>query len=168
MKTLSVYRIKPNPTGKDRNRYGSPSASQLGGEWVDLRNSGSYALNTNGIGLYHLAYPSTGGKPEYRLAVNLPDCNLKPGEVLRVHSGQRRDLSVLNAEDRNGADWHSFTGEDAYVWNNREGDAPTLYEQAVKETIDSTSYDPHPPEGVVLQRQGATLVPMYVTAGIYR
>lgn len=168
MKTISVYRIKPNPTGKDRDRYGSPSAAQLGGEWVDLRNSGSQALNTSGVGLYHLAYPSSGGKPEYRLVVNLPDCSLKPGEVLRVHSGRTRAISVLNADDRNGADWHSFTGEDAYVWNNREGDAPALFEYAIKETIDSASYDPYPPEGTTLYRQGAKLVPARVPASTYR
>lgn len=91
MKTISVYRIKPNPLGKDRNRHGAPAA-QLGGEWVDVRNSGKSALNTSGVGLYHLAYPSSGGKPEYRLVVNLPDCTLKPGEVLRFHVGQRRDV----------------------------------------------------------------------------
>ena len=168
MKTLSVYRIKPNPAGKDKARYGSPSAAQLGGEWVDVQNSGKSAVNTTGVGLWHLAYPASGGKSEYRLVCNLPDCTLKAGEVLRVHAGQRRDLSVLNAEDRSGADWHSFTGEDAYVWNNREGDAPALYEPAAKATIDSASYDPYPPEGVVLHRQGAKLVPTPVTAGMYR
>ena len=168
MKAISVYRIKPNPAGKDRNRYGSLSAAQLGGEWIDLRNSGSQALSTSGIGLYHLAYPSSGGKPEYRLVVNLPDCTLKPGEVLRVHAGRGRDLSVLNAEDRKGADWHAFTGADAYVWNNREGDAPALYEHAANVTVDSASYDPFPPEGAVLYRQGARLVPMPVSAGTYR
>ena len=168
MKTISVYRIKPNPAGKDRSRSGSLASAQLGGEWVDLRNSGLYTLNTNGVGLYHLAYPASGGKPEYRLVVNLPDCTLKPGEVLRVHAGQRRDLSVLNAEDRNGADWHSFTGEDAYVWNNCEGDTPAIYEHAAKETIDSASYDPYPPEGAVLFRQGTKLMPVPVSAGTYR
>ena len=167
MKTLSVYGIKPNPAGKDRNRAGSPPAAQLGGEWVDVRNSGAYAVNTSGVGVYHLAYPAWGGKPEYRLVVNLPDCTLKPGEVLRVHAGQRRDLSVLHVEDRNGADWHSFTGEDAYVWNNREGDAPALYELATKETIDSASYDPYPPEGVVLHRKGTKLIPASVFVGTH-
>lgn len=168
LKTFTVYRIKPNPAGKDKTRYGSLSAAQLGGEWVDVRNSGSSSVNTTGVGLWHLAYPASGGKAEYRLVCNLPDCTLKPGEVLRVHAGQRRDLSVLNPEDRSGADWHAFTGEDAYVWNNREGDAPTLYEQAAKAAIDSASYDPYPPEGTVLYRQGAKLIAAAVTAGYYR
>lgn len=163
-----MYRIKPNPAGKDKARYGSPSAAQLGGEWVDVQNSGNSAVNTIGVGLWHLAYPASGGKPEYRLVYTLPNCTLKPGEVLRVHAGQHRDLSVLNSEDRSGADWHSFTGADAYVWNNREGDAPALYEQVAKATIDSASYDPYPPEGSVLFRQGAKLVPASVTAGTYR
>ena len=77
MKTLRVYRIKPNPAGKDKARHGSPSAAQLGGEWVDVRNSGTSSVNTTGVGLWHLAYPASGGKPEYRLVCNLPDCTLK-------------------------------------------------------------------------------------------
>ena len=32
---LLITSIKPNPTGKDRPRHGSPSPTQLAGEWVD-------------------------------------------------------------------------------------------------------------------------------------
>ena len=38
-------------------------------------------------------------------------------------------------------------------------------EQAAKATIDSASYDPYPPEGAVLHRQGAKLIPASVTGG---
>jgi len=29
-------------------------------------------------------------------------------------------------EDRDGAHHHVFTGDDAYAWNNRQGDRPRL------------------------------------------
>ena len=85
-----------------------------------------------------------------------------------MHAGQSRDLSVLRQEDQSGAGWHSFTGGDAYVWNNKEGDSPALYEVAIKQTIDSASYDPNPPEGLVLNRIGAKLVAVPVSVGGFR
>ena len=39
-----------------------------------------------------------------------------------------------------------------------------LYEAASKEMIDWASFDPDPPEGAVLQRQGAKLVAVYAAA----
>lgn len=81
-----------------------------------------------------------------------------PGKIVRVHSGQNRELSVVRPDDLAGADYHVFTGDDAYVWNNKQGDTPLLFYDVKKETIDSASYDPNPPEGVVLVRQGDKLV----------
>ncbi len=137
-------------------------------EWFDVRNDGSASVRTNGLCLYHLEYPSSEGEPEYKFVVTLPDCSLKPGEILRVHSGPRRDLSALYSEDRTGADQHAFTGGEARVWNRREGDTAVLYALATKETTDSVSYDPNPPEGVVLWREGSKLVPTPVGAGASR
>jgi hypothetical protein len=57
-----------------------------------------------------------------------------------------------------GADYHVFTGEDEYVWNNRQGDTPLLFNDTTEKTIDKASYDPNPPEGVVLVRAGDKLV----------
>ena len=64
-----------------------------------------------------------------------------------------------------GATYHLFTGRDEYVWNNREGDAPLLNFEPRNETIDTASYDPNPPEGVVLVRQGDKLAARARAAG---
>jgi hypothetical protein len=161
---VRVYRMKLGPAGTGRSQYGSPSHGKPG-EWFDVRNDGSASVRTSGLCLYHLEYPSSEGEPEYRFVVTLPECWLKPGEILRVHSGPRRDLSTLYSEDRTGADRHAFTGGEARVWNRRQGDTAVLYALATKETTDSVSYDPDPPEGVVLWRQGPKLIPTPVGAG---
>jgi hypothetical protein len=33
---LQIVRIKPNPAGRDRNRYGQTPAAQLAAEWVTI------------------------------------------------------------------------------------------------------------------------------------
>lgn len=162
---LLISQLKPNPEGKDRNRYGSPTPAQLGGEWVDIKNSGRTAYDLTGIDLFHLAYTRPGIKPEWQRVCSLPaNWCLPAGNALRIHSGQQRDLNLLSWEDRAGADYHSFTGRDAYVWNNAEGDTAGLWVPSSKSWLDSASYDPHPPEGAVLMRSGDRLVP--VGAGI--
>jgi hypothetical protein len=161
---VRFYRMKLGLAGMDRSQYGSPS-SRKPGDWVDVRNDSSSSVRTNGLCLYHLEFPSPDAQPEYRFVVTLPECSLKPGEVLRLHSGPRREVAALHVEDRSGADWHAFTGGEACLWNRREGDTAVLYEVAKKETIDSVSYDPDPPEGVLLLRQGARLVATAVGAG---
>jgi len=163
-RSVSVYRIKPSPSGKRADREGAASAEMAVGEWVDLRNHGSKTLTTKGISLYHVVETGPGGGPEYRFVVTLPDCSLKPGEVLRVHSGRRRDLATLPSEDRAGAEWRTFTNEAGYVWGDRQGDTAMLYEAASREMIDWASFDPDPPEGLFLQRQGAKLVPLSAAA----
>jgi hypothetical protein len=72
--------------------------------------------------------------------------------------GQKRTSRSPALEDLAGADYHLFTGEDEYVWNNRQGDSPLLFVEATKTTIDKASYDSNPPEGVVLVRAGDKLV----------
>ena len=158
---IRIYRMKLGPTGTGQSQpsHGKPE------EWFDVRNDGSAGVRTSGLCLYHLEYPSAEGEPEYRLVLNLPECSLKPGEILRVHSGPRRELSALYPEDRTGAHQHAFTGDEARCWNRREGDTAVLYAEATNEMTDSVSYDPNPPEGVVLWRQGAKLVPTPVGAG---
>ena len=159
---IRVYRMKLGSTGTGRSQDGSPNGKP--NEWFDVRNDGSGSVRTSGLCLYHLEYPGPEGEPEYRIVATLPECSLKPGEILRVHSGPRRDLSALDLEDRIGADRHAFTGGEAHLWNRREGDTALLYAQATNETTDSVSYDPNPPEGVVLWRQGPKLVPTPIAA----
>jgi hypothetical protein len=162
--SIRVYRMKLGPAETDRIQDGSLSHGKPG-EWVDVRNEGSASVRISGLCLYHLEYPSPGGEPECRFVVTLPECSLKPGEILRVHSGPQRDLSALHSEDRIGADRHAFTGGEARIWNRREGDTVILYAVATKETTDSVSYDPDPPEGDVLLREDSKLVPALVGVG---
>jgi hypothetical protein len=154
---LTIIRIKPNPAGKDRPGHGAPTPAQLAGEWVDFRNDTGRDVMLDGVSLWHLAYKA-GGQTEWQKVQSFSG-NLPAGKIVRVHSGQKRDLSVIRQEDMAGADYHVFTGEDAYVWNNRQGDSPLLWKEATKETIDKASYAPNPSEGAVLVRQGDQLVP---------
>lgn len=157
-RSLAVYRIRPRPPGKRKPRDGAVGEEAGTGEWIDLRNESPKTLSTRGISLYRVVEAGSGGTAEYRFVVSLPDCSLKPEEILRVHSGRRRELSLLPSEDRLGAEWHTFTSEAAYIWADRQGDTALLYEATSKEMIDWASFDPDPPEGAVLQRQGAKLV----------
>jgi hypothetical protein len=159
---LLITSIKPNPTGKDRNRNGGASATQLAAEWVDFRNDNGQAVNLSGLSLWHKAY--SGSNWEWQKITTFTAGTLAAGQIMRVHSGQARQ-GVISAEDMAGAHQHTFTGPDAYVWNNREGDTPALFVQATKETIDTASYDPNPAEGAILVRQGDKLVGRAKAAG---
>ncbi len=160
MKTLQIIRIKPNPSGKDRNRYGTASPAQLGAEWVDFKNTGNAGVNLDGVALYHVAYHAGQGRWE---KITTFRGNLGTNEIVRVHTGKARDLSVLHQDDVSGAHHHLFTGNDAYVWNNKEGDTPALREPN-DNGIDQAQYDPNPPEGEFLIRSGNKLVPALVTS----
>jgi hypothetical protein len=153
---LTLIRIKPNPTGKDRPRSGAPSPAQLAAEWLDFRNDHSRDVSLNGVSLWHLTY-AAGRAPAWAKIMTFSG-TLPTGKMVRVHSGQKREPPVVRPEDLAGADYHLFTGKDEYVWNNRQGDTPLLYVEATKTTIDKASYDPNPPEGVVVVRAGEKFV----------
>jgi hypothetical protein len=153
---LTIIRIKPNPAGKDRPPHGGPSPAQLAGEWVDFRNDHGQDVSLDGVSLWHLTY-APGREPQWA-KIQTFSGTLSNGKSVRVHSGRKRELSVIRPEDLAGADYHVFTGEDEYVWNNKQGDTPLLYVEATKTTIDRASYDPHQPEGAVLLRIGDKLV----------
>ncbi len=152
---LTIIRIKPNPSGKDRPPQGGPSASQLAGEWVDIRNDTGQDVPLGNISLWHLAY-STGHAPDWEKVTSFSG-TLPPSKVMRVHAGEQRALAIIRPEDLAGADYHVFSGRDAYVWNNRQGDSPLLYDTPSKQTLDKASYSANPPEGVVLVRRGDML-----------
>src|SRR6266508_2784756 len=120
--SLTIIRIKPNPAGKDRPSHGGPAPAQLAGEWVDFRNDTGQNVTLNGVSLWHLAYNSL-GHPDWRLVMNFSG-TLPVGKIVRVHAGQNREPSAIRPEDLSGAEYHVFTGDDSYVWNNRQGEAP--------------------------------------------
>lgn len=160
---LQITRIKPNPAGKDRNRYGQTSSSQLAAEWVDFKNEGTTAYDCSQLELWHQAFHH-GQTPTWDKVMSFKGA-LQPGKTVRVHSGSGPD-SIIKEEDRRGADFHLFTDRD-YVWNNKEGDTPALYNPVTKVTLDSASYDPNPPEGDVLVRSGGKLVPVRASVPSY-
>lgn len=153
---LTIIRIKPNPAGKDRPPHDGPTPAQLAAEWVDFRNDEGQDVVLNGVSLWHLTY-APGREPQWA-KIQTFSGQLPAAEIVRVHSGRKRALSVVRSEDLAGADHHVFTGEDLYVWNNKQGDKPLLFFEAARKTIDQTSYAPNPPEGVVLVRAGDRLV----------
>ena len=166
MKTLRVVQLKPNPVGKDRNRLGVLSPAQLGAEWVDFKNTGIIAIDLQNVRLYHVAYAPGEPNGHWEEIMSFKG-SLPPGKVVRVHSGQNRDTSVLRQEDLLGADYHLFTGRDSYVWNNQKGDIAALGDGSVLSLIDRAPYDPNPPEGVVLVRIGEKLVPAVAPARVF-
>lgn len=168
MKTLTINQLKPNPAGKDRPRVGPLDPSQLAAEWVDIKNTGNCAIDLGGVQLYDRAFSASHPEGEWRAILTLERFSLPPARTLRVHSGRNRGIAVIRAEDREGSDYFIFTGRDEYVWNNKEGDTAALWDSYEQRTIDAASYDPNPPDGVILVRVGAKLQPAYIPAWLYR
>ncbi len=166
---LTVTQLKPNPAGKDRGALGA-SPAQLAAEWVDVYNAGATTCELSDIKLYHRAY--VGSTAEWKWAPVVENGaaitgHLRPGQTLRVHTGRVRELSVVRAEDLSRADLHAFTGRDSYIWNNANGDTAGIWKPAREEWIDRAEYMPYPPEGVILVRSGALLVPSTSLAGVF-
>ncbi len=161
MKTLQITRIKPNPAGKDKTSSGMASANQLAAEWVDFKNTGTLPVNLSGVDLYHLAYATGSAEGKWDRIMGFTG-TLPAGQMVRVHSGSGPE-SMIKPEDWAGAEHHGFTGRSNYVWNNRQGDKPTLFERVQEQSIDQATYDPYPPEGEILIRSGSKLVPVYAS-----
>jgi hypothetical protein len=160
MKTLQISQLKPNPAGKDRTRFGPGSPTQLAGEWVDVKNTGTAPINLENVELNHKAFSPQDPAGRWQAVMVFPKFSLPAGNVVRVHSGKHRDVSVIGAADQAGADYHAFTGADAYIWNNRDGDTAALWDVAQQKWIDGAAYDPNSPEGVILVRLGSKLIPL--------
>ncbi len=149
MKSLKISKAKPNPLGKDWYEVDIPAA-QLAAEWVEFKNEGNESFNLSNIGLYHKTRSG-----EFKL-VYLFNRVLGVGLTIRVHSGGGPE-SVLRPIDKEGAEINVFTGN-TYVWNNDIGDEPGLWNRSNSVWVDSTYYDPYPPEGAILFRLGGKLV----------
>jgi hypothetical protein len=148
---LQLFRIKPNPRGKDHPKSGPLDPAQLAGEWIDIRNADASAVNLDGLELRHAAYGRGCSSPTWQRVMSFRG-SLEPGKTLRVHAGQVRSISLLHPEDVAGAVHHLFTGDDRYVWNNMCGDTAGLVRGGTM--VDQASYAPNPPEGQVLYRTG--------------
>ncbi|MBS0261595.1 MAG: lamin tail domain-containing protein [Planctomycetes bacterium] len=157
--TLKTVRLNPTPAGKDRTRYGGASAAQLGGEWADIQNVGSQAVDLTGVSLHHIAYHPNGTSHwEHVMTFNGA---LSPGKVMRIHAGSG-PASVLRQEDLAGADHHLFSHGN-YVWNNDKADCAGLFDGR-SDPFDKACYGANPPEGAILQRVADSLVPAATAA----
>lgn len=155
MADITILRAKPNPVGKDK--YGSHSPqTQLHAEWVDLYNSSGHALSMVDVKLYDHTFDVFCNDRGKRSIFTFGEFSLPANCVVRIHSGNRIDASQLPLEDRNGADYHGYTGNN-YVLNNNCGDILEVRSQN-DVLIDKTSYSARPLEGAILVRKGDYLV----------
>ncbi|HKU74256.1 MAG TPA: hypothetical protein VJR02_10070 [Pyrinomonadaceae bacterium] len=158
---LQIIRAKPNPIGKDKTSGGVPKAEQLLGEWVDIKNIGTESVLFSSMKLSHTEYGSrceeTGQTETYWMPGGTQ--SLDPGRQVRVHTGRSADKSVMREEDR-APDWEAFAGRSNFILNNRCGDGLKIIWKDGTGNLrsDTASYEPNPPEGVVLTRIGNLLV----------
>lgn len=155
MASLLITKAKPNPAGKDRIGRTLTPSTQLAAEWIDFQNVGGNSIRLDGTALYHWAY-TYGTQGEWRLVTNLYGV-LKPGEIVRVHSGTEIPVWQMRLEDQTGANYHIFSKQN-YIWNNNQADFPSLWYVPTKQWIDQTSYDAFQVEGKILQRYGNKLI----------
>lgn len=156
MTDLLISHLKPNPTGKDRT-MGSIPNSQLVGEWVDIKNTSGKKLNMAGVKVYDNTFGTFCSNQGERLIFTFGQFSLPAGEVVRIHSGDKVSISSLAFIDRSGADYHAFTGDHSYAWNNVCGDIARV-RNSKGVLIDRTHYNPRPVEGRVLNRVGQVLI----------
>lgn len=153
--SLLITKAKPNPAGKDRIGRFFTLTTQLAAEWVDFQNVTQTPINLDGVQMYHLAYLSN-GFTEWELAMDFSG-TLPRGEIIRVHSGNPISIIQMNPEDRDGANYHLFTGKN-YIWNNNKVDEPSLWYKPSKQWVDQTKYDTPVSEGRILIRINDKLI----------
>ena len=159
---LKTVQLKPKPAGKDRTRHGA-TAAQLAAEWVDLKNVGNQNIDVAGVIAKHVAYAPGAKQGHWEVVLSFSKGILSPAQVIRIHAGKDRGTGVIRAEDLTGADFHLFTGEDHYIWNNDKADCSSLWVMGQNDPFDAAWYAANPPEGAILVRSGNNLVP--VSAG---
>ena len=163
--SLQIIQAKPNPAGKDSNKDQNGSIpnrpEQLFGEWVDVKNIGADEVHFPTMQVRHALFDetcqTTGALELYWIGANYDF--LKPGQVLRIHAGRRKDAHLMSAEDQTGADWHGYAESDDFILNNRCGDKIVLsWQDAVNQICqDWACYAPYPPEDLILKRSGNLL-----------
>lgn len=160
---IEIHKAKPNPAGKDKaGNY--PIASQLLGEWVDLKNTGDAAVDLSTLNLTNREFgEKCNVTTEAKIYWTGPSgVVLTPGQIVRVHTGRLRDAASTNAVDQVGANVHVYAESGTFVLNNKCGDSLGVWWQtaAAKKwhLEDAASYGANPGEGKVLQRVGKSLV----------
>lgn len=158
---IQIIRAKPNPTGKDTNHH-RPIASQLLGEWVDLKNIGDAAVAASVLNLADSTFgPGCVIKEKAQIYWNGSSITLKPGETVRVHTGRSADSWQMAQVDRDGVNHHAYAESGSFVLNNDCGDNVSVWwkdQDGKWYCEDAASYRPKPTEGKILQRVGAELI----------
>jgi hypothetical protein len=161
--SLRIYQAKPNPVGKRGNdRTDRTRDELLLGEWVDIENNGIELITFSRIQLHHTLFnelcQTSGQTKKYWSAEGTG--LLKPGQILRVHTGRHQDRGMLSEADEDDADWHAYAERADFVLNNRCGEVIVLtwQDEEGREYKDVASYAPNPPEGAVLIRSDNQLV----------
>ncbi len=165
---IQINRAKPNPAGKDKS--GSyPIPQQLLGEWVDLKNIGDANVT---LSMLHLSDTDFGLGCVAKQATiywnGSQHTTLKPGEIVRVHTGKSADAASMRSEDKSGIHYHAYAEKGNFVLNNTCGDTLAVWykgKNGAWQKDDGAGYSPKPPEGSVLYRVGGILVP---AAGVAR
>jgi hypothetical protein len=157
---IEIHRAKPNPTGKDK-AGNTPIASQLLGEWVDLKNVGDAAVSLSSL---HLANREFDGSCRVKTNAQIywtgpSSVTLSPGQIVRIHTGRSRDAASMSAEDQLGVNCHSYAEKGTFVLNNKCGDTLSVWWKHGDNwhKDDEATYGPNPTEGRILQRVGSGL-----------
>lgn len=164
--SLEIKFAKPNPLGKDKTSFGTPKPEQLLGEWVDIVNVGNHPIRISTIALHHTLFNDRCQSMQRTENYWTGDGAgfLQVGQTLRVHTGRKRDESLLqqSSVDRGAVEWRGFANLDRFVLNNRCGDViyVTWRDGGGVAFQDRASYSNNPPEGVVLKRVGSELIPL--------
>jgi hypothetical protein len=147
MPDLLVTHALPNPAGKDRQHPYAPSNDQLNREWVEFANASARTLSMQGVAISHYTFDRACGRTGEDQLTSFTG-NLDPGRSIRLHTGRGQ------AWDE-GTVRHLYADRSNYAWNNVCGDTAVL-RSSRGDVIDWASYDPDPPEGVVLTRLPGT------------
>lgn len=168
---LQITQTKPNPAGKDKNRW-SPKADHLLGEWVDLRNIGGASVTLSLIHLAHREYSDNCVRKEKPVIywTGSSATIVQPGETVRLHTGRSSDAWQMASADRSGVNYHAYAESGSFVLNNDCGDEMSIWWKGSDGNFhleDVAGYDANPPDGAILYRSGNKLVASAL-AGLYR
>ena len=147
MPDLYLTLALPNPTGKDRSRYGAPSNTQLNTDWVEFANMRNNTLDMSGVALCHYTFNDRCLKTGEDQLTTF-NGELSAGYSIRVHSGSGQP-------SWEGTVRHLYLNRANYAWNNTCGDTAVL-RNAASTLVDWASYDPNPADGQILRRQQGT------------
>jgi hypothetical protein len=144
---LLVTRALPDPAGKDRHALYLPSNDQLNQEWIEFANIGAQPVSVEGVALSHYTFDAYCQRTGEDVLMTLTG-TVQPRHSVRFHTGSGTPWNE-------GTIRHLYVGRTNYAWNNRCGDTAVL-RTARGEVLDWASYDPAPPEGVILNRVPGT------------